>query len=516
MALTMAPAAALDTFVEKLFSAEELRPGGGERVAALPSFLSKIRACEAHFGKRFGELERSVQDAVVLRRLQQMTNTLRLNPLWRERLGQAGLSAPPRDFDEWQRVPLSDRKTVSDLFMGPRHGLVVPLDHGGFEIVASGGTCGGPPVETVYALRELRDTYRVAGEFLGRHVYSRYLAGDEPKWVMTTLSDFQMWSSGTLVGGVLQAVPGVNYLGAGPVRGEVFQHVLSYRGPKALLALSHGVAVLPDLGAGSGDEARQSLRLAQYCGGALRHRDELELRTSYPNLEVLSYFSASQAEAIGVQLTPGGPLAAVPGLHLIEIVDADGRWVAEGEEGELVVTRLHAHEAPLPRLALGDRVIARPRLSGPELDTLQFEHVGRSDDRIQIGDALCSAPRAHAALSTALKAAGVLDLSAWAREVQFVNHRRAGVLRLIAAGDSAEMLAARLPGALGDDGLRRVFVEALAQSPFSGGPGDGGPGDGGPAIAATGYSFELHLVPRWSELIHRTHLGKVPLVRDTA
>ncbi|HZX39885.1 MAG TPA: hypothetical protein VFF37_16440, partial [Streptomyces sp.] len=182
-----------------------------------------------------------------------------------------------------------------------------------------------------------------------------------------------------------------------------------------------------------------------------------------------------------------------------------------GEEGELVVTRLHAHEAPLPRLALGDRAIARPRLSGDELETQQFELVGRSGDRIEVGGARCSAPRAYAALGNALKAAGVLDLAAWAREVQFVHDRRAGVLRLLAAGDAAETLAARLPSALGDDGLRQVFVEALAQSPFS-----GDPGDGARAIAAAGYSFELHLVPRWSELIHRTHLGKVPLVRNTA
>lgn len=50
---------------------------------------------------------------------------------------------------------------------------------------------------------------------------------------------------------------------------------------------------------------------------------------------ILSYFAATQAETIGLQLRPESPyLATVPGLHLIEVVDEEGRWVDEGEEGE--------------------------------------------------------------------------------------------------------------------------------------------------------------------------------------
>ncbi|MFM6309298.1 MAG: hypothetical protein ACKPGB_13675, partial [Dolichospermum sp.] len=105
-----------------------------------------------------------------------------------------------------------------------RPGLVVPLSYGGFEIVASGGTTTGLPVEMVYSLRELQDTYKIAGKFIGEHMLADYLAGDDPKWVATTLADFQMWSSGTMVGGVLQNIPGINYLGAGPVMMEVYHH----------------------------------------------------------------------------------------------------------------------------------------------------------------------------------------------------------------------------------------------------------------------------------------------------
>ena len=46
----------------------------------------------------------------------------------------------------------------------------------------------------------------------------------------------------------------------------------------------------------------------------------------------------------------------------VEIVDDQGRWVAEGEEGELVVTRLLGHEAPFPRFKVGDRAEIHCRL----------------------------------------------------------------------------------------------------------------------------------------------------------
>ncbi|NJL41802.1 MAG: hypothetical protein HC899_37860 [Leptolyngbyaceae cyanobacterium SM1_4_3] len=131
-------------------------------------------------------------------------------------------------------MPVSDKSVMNEFFMGSRPGLVVPLSYGGFEIVASGGTSSGLPVEMVYSLRELQDTYKIAGEFIGEYVLGDYLAGDEPKWVATTLADFQMWSSGTMVGGVLQNIPGINYLAAGPVMKEVYQHIMCYEGRKRL------------------------------------------------------------------------------------------------------------------------------------------------------------------------------------------------------------------------------------------------------------------------------------------
>lgn len=489
----------------------EWKPESVALVANLPPFASKMRECARVLGTPYSELAHEVQDALVLRRLQQMVHTVQLNPLWRSRLHGAGITGAPQSFEEWQAIPLADKDVQRDFFMGGREGMVVPLDHGGFEIVASGGTSSGCPLETVYSLRELWDTYQVAGQFMGTYQLTPRLTGAGPKWLYTTLADYQMWSSGTMVGGVLQNVPGVNYVGAGPVTAPVLEHMFSYPGPKALMGITAGVAILSDLGAGMNQAARESFRLALYGSGVLPQRKRADLRAVYPNVEVLSYFAATQAETIGLQLDPAAAeLSAVPGLHLVEIVDEQGRWVAEGAEGELVVTRLHAHEAPLLRLKLGDRMIRRPRRDGPGLKAQQFEFAGRTGDVLHLNDSQYLAPRALTALGEDLRAAGAVDLDAVAHEIQFVNHREAKILTLLVSVDDPQAVTYHMDTALGPYGLRRVFLNALPQALSLFNEGEANP----ESIEKTGYDFRLQFVFKGASEIERTDVGKVPLVRD--
>lgn len=500
----------LEDMATRLIPKSELHPTSVTEVGRLPAFYEKILAFEKIFDTPFGEINQKFRNTLIMRRLQQLINTLALNPLWKDRVAQAGLQKAPRNLEEWQQLPLSDKILVSDYFTGPRLGMVVPLSYGGFEIVASGGTSSGTPSETVYSLRELWDTYKIAGDFIGRYVLADYLKGSEPKWMITTLADYQMWSSGTMVGGVLQHIPSINYIGAGPLMKEIFQHVMSYRGPKAFMGISQGIAILTDLGFDMNSEARNSFRVALYGSGVLPQRKREELKSLYPNLVIMSYFAATQAETIGLQLNPDSYLAAVPGLHLIEIVDDDGRWVAEGEEGELVVTRLHAHEAPVLRFKLGDRMIRRPDLDGPGLKTQQFEFSGSSGDMIHLGDTQYMAMRAYESLCRELKQSGILDLETAAHEVQFFNDRRAKCLALIAAVDEVSELNAQIESRLGAEGVKHLFVEALIRSLSMFNRGEANVH----YLDKTGYRFEIRFVDRLSPEIHRTALGKTPLLRD--
>ena len=153
--------------IDKLIPLDELEPKSIDEVVKLPSFFEKINKCESLLDRSYSGLEETIQNALVLRRLQQMTNTLMLNPIWKDMIEKSGLKKAPRNFEEWQQLPISDKTTMSELFSSSRPGLVVPLSHGGFEIVASGGTTTGLPAEMVYSLRELQDTYKIAGKFIG-------------------------------------------------------------------------------------------------------------------------------------------------------------------------------------------------------------------------------------------------------------------------------------------------------------------------------------------------------------
>lgn len=497
-------------FIDKLIPPIELKPNSIESVVKLPSFYSKMQECEKYFGTSYSEISHDIQDAIVLRRLQQMVNTLMLNPIWKERIKEAGLKKAPNSIEEWEKLPISDKNTTSELFMGSRPGLVVPLSYNGFEIVASGGTSSGTPAETVYSLRELQDTYKIAGEFIGKHVLNKYLAGDDPKWVMTTLADYQMWSSGTMVGGVLQHIPGINYIGAGPVSKEVYQHILSYNGPKAIMGISQGIALLADFGTDLEEEARKSFRVALYGSGLLSQSKQLELKRIYPNLEIMSYFAATQAETIGLQLSSESYLVSVPGLHFIEIVDEKGCAVAEGEEGDLVITRLHAHEAPLIRFKVGDKMIRRPNIDEPCLKTQQFQFVGRSSDIIHLCDTQYPARQVYESLQREFIDADILDLNDVAKEIQFLNNRRDTVLYFIASADDSEGLNSKLKNTLGEEGIKDLFIKALAGSLSIFNKGEANAS----SIKKTQYDFKIKFVNRGSDELYKTKVGKIPLIRD--
>ncbi len=501
----------IEQLIAKLIPDSELRPESVEQVMHLPSFAGKMEACEQICQKKYSEINFAVQDALTLRRLQQMTNTVLLNPLWRERLTAAGITKAPANMEEWQQMPIMDKQGQAEYFMGQRLGLVVPLQYGGFEIVASGGTSSGLPVETVYSLRELHDTYKIAGHFLWHYMLNRYLTEDGPKWLATTLADYQMWSSGTMVGGVLQYTPNINYIGAGPMMKETYQHVMCYEGQKAIMGITASIALLTDFGIGLSQEACNSFRVAMYGSGVLSNRKRTELKDIYPNLNILSYFAATQAETIGLQLdAESSCLAAVPGLHFIEIVDDNGQVVKDGEEGELVVTRLHAHEAPLIRFKVGDRMIRRPNIDGSGLKTIQFEFSGRSDDVIHLLDTQYATKRVYDVLCRMLKEANALDLDKETHEVQIINHRRYKTLSLIASVDDVAALTRKLQNMLGATGIHRIFIEALISSLSMFNQGEAN----AYTIEKTEYCFAIKLVPVFSEKIFRTSLGKVPLLRD--
>ncbi len=488
-----------------------MTPGSVEAVLALPSFLSALREVERLSGTPFGVLLLPVQQEVVLRRLKQLVNISRLNPLWRDRIDGAGFSDGINSFDDFQAIPITDKDCFREMSTGARPGMVVPIERGGFEIVASGGTSSGQPSETVYSLNELEDTYKLSGEFLGGHMMNRYLGETGARWVATTLADYQMWSSGTMLGGVLQRIPGLNFIGAGPMSRDVYHLMMSYPGPKAIMGITQSIALLASFAEGMDSTARESFRVALYGSGALRQKVQADLKIAYPNIAILSYFAATQAEAIGLQLEENSlSLSTVPGLHLVEVVNPQGRWVAEGEEGELVVTRLHANEAPVLRYKVGDRVIRRPDLITESLNTTQFEFVGRSGDFMHIGDTQYNVARALENIALEFRERGILDFDQVAAEVQFRNNRESKEIRLLVATPYHRELLPLLAQRLGPEGSSPVIVKGLIRSLSVFNSLEANEA----SLLRTGYAFGLKLIDPASPELVRTDVGKIPLLVD--
>jgi len=500
------------TFLKELYPLAELKPKSIAEVLKLPRFKEKLAHCEQYFGASFDSLEYGLQQEIILLRLQQIVNIQLLNPLWKQRFKDFNIKSAPKNFKDWQKLPITDKATAVDFFSGDRKGMVVPLEHGGFEIVASGGTSTGKPSETVYSLKELEDTYTVSGKFISNHLFSRFFGKEDvAPLVVTTYADFQLWSSGTMVGGVLQKIPDTNYIAAGPIDKKIYHLMMGYEGPKVFLGITESIGSLYKFGLDMNQEDKDSLRLALYCSGLLSKRKQKELKELYPNLDILSYFSASQAEAIAIQLDKNDDtLTTVPALHFVEIVDEEGQWVKEGEEGELLVTRLHCNEAPIIRYKLGDKAIRLPIKKEEALKAFQFEFRGRSGDVIHLDDHQFSALNTYEFLKRELKNRFFINLEENTLEVQIVHRRAEKLLSVIIATDNVLGCEQILASRLGTAEVQHLIKEALITSMglYSKSSIKAS------ALEKIDYNFEIKFVDIASDLIHRTEVGKIPFFRD--
>lgn len=486
-----------------------LHPKTVQNILQLPSFLSTIHYFERISEVSFDTISLETQNQLILTRLKQLIEICRVNPLWKERINQTIGSDFLQNFEAFTNIPITDKETYTDLFSGTRKGMVVPIHNGNFQIANSGGTASGRASEIVFSKKELHDTYSWAGRYIGKHIIARYMDESQTKWVGTTLADSQLWSSGTMVGGLLQEIPNTNYWGIGAMSPKIYQRIMQTPGQKALMGIVKDIASLIPYAKELTEEEKQTLSIALYGSGGLPEKIKKDLKRLYPNLTILSFFAATQAETIGLQLDPNSPiLTAVPGLHFIEIVDKNGKWVNENEEGDLIVTRLFANEAPVLRYKLGDRVIRRPDYKSRTLNAIQFEYVGRSDDFITLMDTSFYIPHVLSLLIEKLRNAHLFDFNDIAEEYQFQinpHHTKLSLYIVTSQNEHYNNLYQSQKSQ-----MIEIIIQTLLelqidknQFPLS------------PEILKKHCHFELVFVPPESSLLHRTEVGKTPLIYKT-
>jgi phenylacetate-coenzyme A ligase PaaK-like adenylate-forming protein len=130
--------------------------------------------------------------------------------------------------------------------------------------------------------------------------------------------------------------------------------------------LRRAAAFGPDTISGSGflrqiARAGAALRpiLLVYGGAALADTDADLLRAGFPEARLTAFYPTTDAGALGAAPASDGVYRTFTETHLIEVLDGDGRPVAAGSRGDVVVTQFDSWAAPIIRYRVGDRATYR-------------------------------------------------------------------------------------------------------------------------------------------------------------
>ena len=156
------------------------------------------------------------------------------------------------------------------------------------------------------------------------------------------------------------------------------------------------------------------------------------------------------------------------GLHvhmeylIVEIVDQDGKWARDGEEGEILITELENHGVPLFRYRIGDRAIKaqEPCSCGRGLQLLQTI-TGRSTDIIKLpnGNKLTGLVFPHIFKDFPIVEYQVVQKDLEHVAVKLVLEQRVATAEAIRSIENA--LVQRMPGVV----VTVTVVEAIPRSP---------------------------------------------------
>ena len=102
---------------------------------------------------------------------------------------------------------------------------------------------------------------------------------------------------------------------------------------------------------------------------------------------VYETYATTEFNLVGWTCPQTGLLHLCDPTVLVEVLDGQGREVAEGEAGKIVVTALHSRVMPFVRYVLGDRVVKGPAPCpcGAPFGTLRSVD-GREIDRLRLGN----------------------------------------------------------------------------------------------------------------------------------
>lgn len=304
----------------------------------------------------------------------------RMSPFYRGRFAERGLDATAvRTPADLARLPLTTRAEIQE--RSADVWAVAPARVA--ELVATTGTTGEPiylPM-TVHDLDRLGEGERRGFSWLGAEPGERF-------HIAITLDNLFIAGLAYHLG--LQRVGATAYrVGAQPLRRHL--DIMKALRPDGIVAVPSLLLALARQAERDGDDlAGFAPRRALLIGDAIRGPD-LASNTLGRLVEtvwggaVFSTYGLTEAGLAFHECPLQRGLHAHPDLIVVEIVDDDGRVVADGQVGELVITTLQVEGAPLLRYQTGDVTFRVPGVCpcgrrGPRLGPI----LGRKQQRLKV------------------------------------------------------------------------------------------------------------------------------------
>lgn len=293
----------------------------------------------------------------------------------------ASLPVSEAPFEALESLPLLDKSMIRELG-AELHSADLPQRKWFFN--TSGGSTG-EPVRLVQD-REYSDR-TAAITFLNAH-----LVGRDPgqRRVMLWGSERDILEGGE---GLLNAVRGFvhntlifnAFRMTEPTMSKVL-HELSRRPPRVILAYAQAIYELAKYAQRNQISVRRQ-NAVMTSAGTLFPFMRQAIQEVF-GCEVFNIYGSREVTSIACEVPGHQGLLIPPWTCHVEIVDPSGSPVADGIEGEIVVTCLANFAMPLIRYRIGDRGVLAPRGTGPHPKASRMlEHVtGRTVDAFRLRD----------------------------------------------------------------------------------------------------------------------------------
>ncbi len=278
-----------------------------------------------------------------------LTHCLRSVPHYRERLGDAGFAADrPLSEEVWQKIPLLTREEVLDAGAALRSAQV-PRGHGRVTQRSTSGSTGKPvQVRSTELSRMFWDACTERDSIWQRRDMSGKIAvmrGRDKRAGYPDGLRMESWGPSVFVSGpaVLLRIDSTI---------EQQAEWLARQNPRYLQTAPHNLYALLQHCRAEGIRLPNLRGVSSY--GGMLHPEEREACRDIWGVPIADIYSAEEVGYMALQCPDHEHLHVQAETILLEILDAEGRPCAAGQQGRVVATPLHNFAQPLLRYEIGD------------------------------------------------------------------------------------------------------------------------------------------------------------------